>query len=99
MKIRRVFSMMVLAFYSWLPQRGPGNIPEFDAVGCDAANFFAKTNLPYIVVTWQNDGYYGGIEWQSVFPKGRFANYEEFHHHGRPAVPGSLLGIRRTKRK
>lgn len=77
MKARKILLSLCLILFlasaAWA-----GNIPEFDAVGCDAANFFARTNLPYKVVTWHNDGYYGGIEWQSVFPKGRFANYEEF---------------------
>ena len=60
MKIGKVFSMVVLAVFlagtAWA-----GNIPEFDAVGCDNQNFFALTNLPYGVVIDNNVGYQGPI--------------------------------------
>jgi hypothetical protein len=83
-----LFLSLFLASSAWA-----GNIPEFDAVGCDATNFFARTNLPYIVVTWQNDGYYGGIEWKSVFPKGRYANYEEFWTQAGQLFPDPCWGF------
>jgi hypothetical protein len=77
MKVGKMLLMLVLAVFmataAWA-----GNIPEFDAVGCDATNFFARTNMPYMVVTWNNCGPYGPIEWASDFPKGSYSNYEEF---------------------
>lgn len=67
MKIRKVFLAVVLAMFLATPAWA-GNIPEFDAVGCDAANFFAKTNLPYFVVILNNIGPNGPINDFSVFP-------------------------------
>lgn len=50
MKIRKIFPVlllsMFLASFAWA-----GNIPEYDAVGVDKDNFFAKTNAIYTVVT------------------------------------------------
>jgi hypothetical protein len=83
-----LFLSLFLASSAWA-----GNIPEFDAVGCDAINFFARTNLPYMVVTWQNDGYYGGIEWKSVFPKGTYSNYEEFWTQAGQLFPDPCWGF------
>jgi hypothetical protein len=50
MKIRKIFPVLLLAVLlastAWAD-----NVPEFDAVGTDSANFYAQTNLPYTVVT------------------------------------------------
>lgn len=45
-----------------------GNIPEYDAVGCDDQNFFAMTNsAQYRQVTHGNWGPYGPINFDSAF--------------------------------
>jgi hypothetical protein len=46
-----------------------GNIPEFDAVDCDALNFFAAANLvQHVPVVNNNVGPYGPVNFYSVFP-------------------------------
>lgn len=77
MKAKRIllalFLSLFLASSAWA-----GNIPEFDAVGCDATNVFAATNAPYQVVTEWMAQNWGNLEFRSAFPKGSYSNYEEF---------------------
>ncbi|UCD77691.1 MAG: hypothetical protein JSW26_20060, partial [Desulfobacterales bacterium] len=55
---------MLLATSAWA-----GNIPEFDAVDCDALNFFAVANLvQHVPVINNNVGPYGPVNYSSVFP-------------------------------
>jgi hypothetical protein len=46
-----------------------GNIPEFDAVDCDAWNYFAVANLvQHVPVINNNVGPFGPVNYYSVFP-------------------------------
>ena len=62
-----LFSVMFMASSAWA-----GNIPEFDAVGCDATNVFAQYNyIQYGQVANNNIGPNGPINYYSaIFPSG-----------------------------
>lgn len=92
MKSGKILLAVVLAMFL-ATSASAGNIPEFDAVGCDASNFFARTNLPYMVVTWNNIGPDSAVNFQSVFPKGRYANYEEFYTSAGQLFPDPCWGF------
>ena len=56
--------VILLAAPTWA-----GNIPEFDAVGCDNLNYFAAANaVQHGQVIANNVGPYGPINWYSFFP-------------------------------
>jgi hypothetical protein len=71
MKIRKIFPVLLLAVLlastAWAD-----NVPEFDAVGTDSANYFAQTNLPYVMVTDWWAGQARSIEAFSNFVGERF---------------------------
>lgn len=72
MKIRRIFPVLLLAGMFLASSAMAGNYPEFDAVGVDSANYFAKNNIAYKMVTdWNKankvDGIYS-LEDESNFP-------------------------------
>jgi len=54
MKIRKIFPVLLLAGLFLASSAMAGNYPEFDAVGVDSANFFAKNVILYKVVTDYN---------------------------------------------
>ena len=63
-----LFVVVFLASPAW-----SGNVPEFDAVGCDALNFFAVANLvQHVPVIFNNIGPFGPINFQSAFSQERF---------------------------
>jgi hypothetical protein len=66
MKSGKILLAVVLAMFL-ATSASAGNIPEFDAVGCDNQNFFARTNLPYQVVTYNNIGPNGPINVYGYF--------------------------------
>jgi hypothetical protein len=73
MKITRMITMLSVAMLLALPAWG-GNVPEFDAVGCDAANFFALTNAAqHQQVINNNIGPLGPINISSDFINERFS--------------------------
>jgi hypothetical protein len=50
MKIRKIFPVLLLAGMFLATSAWAGNWPEFDAVGVDSANYFAKNNIAYKMV-------------------------------------------------
>jgi hypothetical protein len=67
MKIRKILAV-VAALMLGVTVAWAGNIPEFDAVGCDAYNIFAAGNhTQYYPVIIHNIGPYGPINWYSDF--------------------------------
>lgn len=87
MKISRILSVLVLAVFlassAWA-----GNIPEFDAVGCDATNVFAQINEQYGLVVDNNIGPNGPINLFSVFS----ANIEFFNQTAGQLFPDPCYG-------
>lgn len=68
MKWFKIFGILAIASMLALPAWA-GNIPEFDAVYCDADNLFAKTNLTqHFQVIHRNVGPFGPINFYSIFP-------------------------------
>ena len=53
MKTRKLLLVLFVAMFVATSARA-GNYPEFDAVGVDSANFFAKNNIAYKIVTDYN---------------------------------------------
>jgi hypothetical protein len=53
MKTRKLLPVLFVAMFLATSARA-GNYPEFDAVGVDSANFFAKNNIAYKMVTDYN---------------------------------------------
>jgi hypothetical protein len=51
MKIRKFLPVLLLVGMFLASSAWAGNYPEFDAVGVDSANFFAKNNIAYKMVT------------------------------------------------
>jgi len=51
MKIRKLFPVLLLVGMFMASSAWAGNYPEFDAVGVDSANFFAKNNIAYKMVS------------------------------------------------
>jgi len=51
MKIRKLFPVLLLVGMFMASSAWAGNYPEFDAVGVDANNYFAKNNIAYKMVT------------------------------------------------
>jgi hypothetical protein len=59
MDLKKVLLVVVAAMFLATPAIA-GNIPEFDAVGCDATNYFAVANeVPYGLVIDNNIDFYG----------------------------------------
>jgi hypothetical protein len=79
MKTPKIFAVLVavllISGVSWA-----GNIPEFDAVGCDATNIFARSNFAqYVPVMIHNIGPNGPINFYSNFlDSTKYANFEKF---------------------
>ena len=72
MKLIKLIALVVAGLFIAVPAWA-GNIPEFDAVGCDAANYFARANAAqYGQVIANNVGYNGPINYYSVFPSYEF---------------------------
>lgn len=68
MKLFKLIALVVAGLFLAVPAWA-GNIPEFDAVGCDATNYFARSNsAQYGQVIANNVGYNGPINYWSAFP-------------------------------
>jgi hypothetical protein len=68
MKLFKLIALVVAGLFIAVPTWA-GNIPEFDAVGCDATNYFARYNsAQYGQVIANNIGYNGPINYWSAFP-------------------------------
>jgi len=69
MKLFKLIALVVAGLFIAVPAWA-GNIPEFDAVGCDATNYFAAANsAQYGQVIARNIGPNGPINYYSVFPR------------------------------
>jgi len=72
MKLIKLIALVVAGLFIAVPAWA-GNIPEFDAVGCDATNYFARANAVQCgQVIANNVGYNGPINYYSVFPRDEF---------------------------
>lgn len=68
MKLIKLIALVVAGLFIAVPAWA-GNIPEFDAVGCDATNYFALGNsVQYGQVIANNIGPKGPINYWSAFP-------------------------------
>jgi len=70
MKIRKIFPVLLLVGMFMASSAWADNIPEFDAVGVDSANYFAKNNAGYQLVIKNTPAIFGkALEDYSNFTK------------------------------
>jgi hypothetical protein len=73
MKIRKIFPVLLLAGMFLVSSAWAGNYPEFDAVGVDQNNFFAKNNIAYKMVT----EYFGKNKVEGLYALEEYSNFTE----------------------
>jgi len=72
MELKKMFVVIIAAMLLATPALA-GNVPEFDAVDCDAQNFFAVADLvQHVPVINNNVGPFGPINFSSSFPPESF---------------------------
>jgi hypothetical protein len=74
MQLKKIIVLLVAAILMATPAIA-GNVPEFDAVACDASNYFAvRNNAQHVPVIFGNSGPFGPINFASAFRGEFFSN-------------------------
>jgi len=93
MKLFKLMALLVAVLFVAVPSWA-GNIPEFDAVGCDAQNFFASNNpVQFGQVIDYNVGPNGPINEFSVFPGVEFFRNTAGQLFPDPCFPGYFSAL------